>query len=108
MKPCIQNCPHSFIELLIGVSLSSINPQRVCELAACVNMSLRAFQRKCSAHGIAGKQALDFVRCATVVVNQAEGWNMEALFPDLDPRTASRLRRLAAFGNCRPADVPPR
>ena len=95
----------SFGALLLAVSLSSVNPQKVADLAAYLNMSVRKFQRRCNAHGIVAKQALDFVRCANVVANDYESWSLRSLFPDLDPRTANRLCKTARFSDSRPKSV---
>lgn len=82
--------------LLVKACVTSADIRTVDELAVASHMSLRTFQRKCAAHGIRAKQALDFVRCAASVLRRRE-WSDETLFSDLDPRTSARLRARAAL-----------
>lgn len=86
-----------FPALVARACLQSSELRTVHQLARRVNMSLRSLQRKCRSNGICAKQALDFVRCAAVVIDSTDDWRTEALFPDLDPRTAARLSDIAAL-----------
>jgi hypothetical protein len=63
----------AFAALLAKACSSPHEFRTVDELALVLNMSLRTFQRRCSAHGIRAKEALDFVRCAAVVLESKNG-----------------------------------
>lgn len=71
----------------------------VTDLAIVSGLEIRTLERKCAAAGITAKSLLDFVRCARVVIDRHYEWSDKSLFPDLDPRTSGRLRRLGALSS---------
>lgn len=61
-------------------------------LGALAGLSRRAFQNRCEAAGIAGRDCLYFVQCLRAIIC-ADGryWDPAALIPVADPRTLRKI-----------------
>ncbi len=74
-------------------------PSNVTELAAILCLSPRSLQRKCSASGVSAKRVVDFLTCLEALHRNLDCWSVSDLFPERDPRTASRLLRVGGLAN---------
>jgi hypothetical protein len=71
-------------------------------LAAAWRLSPRSLERRCRSYQVRAKDVVDFIRCGRALLSVEDGeWDPDALFPELDPRTAARLRRLGSLGGPR-------
>lgn len=91
--------PPSLRAVVVAACCHSTPVRSVRDVAAAGGMSQRSLQRRCQAMGVSAKAILDLVWCLRAVTFVgSSALSPSQLFPELDPRTALRLRKNAGLG----------